>query len=92
MSETLYSTLEEARNSLNKIYDKAWDMITEKETLTDSMRFYLNAALESFETIQSCKYAPCSQCAYYDEDDTPFCTQGHNFKWKYADQAKKLLK
>lgn len=52
----------------------------------------LKLAAEAFEHMSSisCKYAPCQECIHY-PDPNSFCDDDDCFKWRYADEAMKLI-
>jgi hypothetical protein len=58
----------------------------------EPFKIYLSLALSAFESIRSCKYAPCEFCKHRNEDDTPFCGAGHKWEWEYAEDVKRLLR
>ena len=87
----MYQQVKELRACIDKMYDAAMKQDDERRKEIETLKTYLIRALSAFESIKSCKYAPCGFCKHRNEDDTPFCGEGHKWEWEYAEEVKKLL-
>ena len=87
----MYQYVKELRACIDKMYDAAMKQDDERRKEIETLKTYLSFALSAFESIKSCKYAPCGFCKYRNEDDTPFCGEGHKWEWEYAEEVKKIL-
>lgn len=88
----MYQQVKELRACVDKMYDAAMKQDDERRKEIETLKTYLSFALSAFESIKSCKYAPCRFCKYRNEDDTPFCGESHKWEWEYAEEVKRLLK
>lgn len=73
------------------MYNAAMEQDNERRKEIETLKTYLSLALSTFESIRSCKYAPCGFCKHCNEDATPFCGEGHKWEWEYAEEVKNLL-
>lgn len=87
MSERQYTHLRSFDPNVDKFADTQSNDVVD---LISKYKDYLNKAISAFESIRSCKYAPCKECLYYQGDDKP-CPDYAVWEWKYADAVKKLL-
>lgn len=90
--DAFYGALEQSREAMDTLYNKAKDIIYEQEIELNQCKEILRTTLDFFNAIQSCKYARCEQCKYLEGDiSDPTCPEKAVFKWKYADEVMKLL-
>ena len=79
-------------SAAGNLYNEAKDIIYAQEMELNQCKEILRTTLEFFNAIQSCKYARCEFCKYLEGDiSDPTCPENAVFKWKYADDVKKLL-
>lgn len=100
-NSSMYDARKELLKQVDMLYERAWDVIDEKdielkaltvqlETLTakfEKAKIFLASAMNIFDNLECREYVSCKFC----ERQTEACGLSDSFTWEYMKEVRELL-